>query len=120
MKYKDYCNQNAFSMEEILAFGHGTLLEDAPEGFAARFPIPPMLMVDRITSIETQGKRGRIVAERDEVCQENDRWLIYSRNSERHRRKLAAAIGAIDDMTQSCPSCSPLVKATKLGLEKSL
>jgi len=65
LKYQDFCNQSGFSLEEILAFGHGTLLEDAPEGFAARFPIPPMLMVDRITSIETQGKRGRIVAERD-------------------------------------------------------
>lgn len=65
MKYEDFCNRGQFDQEEVLAFGHGALLEDAPEGFAARFPIPPMLMVDRIVTIESEGKRGRIVAERD-------------------------------------------------------
>ncbi len=65
MKYDEFRLRGAFALDEILAFGHGKLVEDAPAGFAARFPIPPMLMVDRITTIEQQGKRGRIVAERD-------------------------------------------------------
>ena len=34
-------------------------------GFAARLPLPPMLMVDRVVEIARDGSRGRIVAERD-------------------------------------------------------
>ncbi|MCB0332415.1 MAG: bifunctional 3-hydroxydecanoyl-ACP dehydratase/trans-2-decenoyl-ACP isomerase, partial [Bdellovibrionales bacterium] len=35
-----------------------------PEDFV-RLPAPPMLMLDRVTEIDRQGPRGRIVAEKD-------------------------------------------------------
>ena len=44
---------------------YGRLVEDAPDEFHARFPLPPMLMVDRVTEVTRRGARGRIVAERD-------------------------------------------------------
>jgi len=65
MKYQDFRERSWFSFEEILACGHGTLIDDAPEGFGARFPTPPMLMIDRITTIASTDRRGRIVAEKD-------------------------------------------------------
>ena len=65
MKYDEFRSRSSFSFEEILGFGHGTLLEDPPPGFGARFPIPPMLMVDRISEISSSSRRGRIVAEKD-------------------------------------------------------
>ncbi|MCD4750592.1 MAG: bifunctional 3-hydroxydecanoyl-ACP dehydratase/trans-2-decenoyl-ACP isomerase [Thermoanaerobaculales bacterium] len=64
MKYQDFRSRSFFDHTEVLAFGHGLLLEDAPEGFGARLPIPPMLMVDQITLIESHGARGRIEADR--------------------------------------------------------
>ena len=36
-----------------------------PEAFAAKLPLPPMLMVDRIEEIRRERHKGRIVAERD-------------------------------------------------------
>ncbi len=65
MKYRDFLERSHFSKEEILAFGHGTLVEDAPEGFTARLPVPPLLMIDRVVEISHQGSRGHVVAERD-------------------------------------------------------
>ena len=65
MKYAEFREAAAFAKDELLAFAHGTLFDDAPVGFATRLPAPPMLMLDRITGIERQGARGRIVAERD-------------------------------------------------------
>ena len=65
MKYDEFRARSSFSQEEILAFAHGRLLEDKPPEFKARFPLPPMLMVDRIDHISREGVRGRIVAERD-------------------------------------------------------
>ncbi|MGE4651746.1 MAG: bifunctional 3-hydroxydecanoyl-ACP dehydratase/trans-2-decenoyl-ACP isomerase [Myxococcota bacterium] len=65
MKYEQFRQKNSFTNEELLAFSHAALLEDAPPEFAARLPTPPMLMVDRILEIERNGPRGRIVAERD-------------------------------------------------------
>lgn len=56
--------KNAYSREELLRAGHGTLF--GSEG--ARLPLPPMLMVDRITSITSDtGPHGlgQIVAELD-------------------------------------------------------
>ena len=64
MKYPDFLARCAFSRDELLAFAAGVLVEDAPELFAARLPLPPMLMIDRITGIRTRGSRGSIVAER--------------------------------------------------------
>ena len=65
--------EKSFDKEEMLAFSHGTLLENAPEKFDVRLPIPPMLMVDRILEIRRDGSRGRIVAERDVAV---DDWFF--------------------------------------------
>jgi 3-hydroxyacyl-[acyl-carrier protein] dehydratase/trans-2-decenoyl-[acyl-carrier protein] isomerase len=65
VKYNEFRARSYFSQEEILACAHGRLLEDKPLELKARFPLPPMLMVDRIDHISREGVRGRIVAERD-------------------------------------------------------
>ena len=65
MKYREFREQSSFSTQELLAFAHGTLFDDAPLDFGARLPLPPMLMLDRVLRIERKGLRGRIVAERD-------------------------------------------------------
>lgn len=65
MKYSEFLAAEGFEKAELLAFAHGTLIEDPPETFAARLPAPPMLMLDRVTHIERRGNRGRVVAERD-------------------------------------------------------
>ena len=65
MKYSEFRERSSFSREELLAFAHGTLFGDAPLGYGARLPLPPMLMLDRIVSVERSGARGRIVGERD-------------------------------------------------------
>ena len=64
MKYAEFQTRSEFEQHEILAMAHGRLIEDAPEGFATRLPVPPMLMVDRIAEITRKGSKGRIVAER--------------------------------------------------------
>ncbi|WP_026958821.1 bifunctional 3-hydroxydecanoyl-ACP dehydratase/trans-2-decenoyl-ACP isomerase [Aliagarivorans taiwanensis] len=56
--------KSSFSREELLQCGHGLMFGEGN----ARLPLPPMLMVDRITSItETGGKygQGELVAELD-------------------------------------------------------
>ena len=65
MKYADFRARAHFDAAELLAFAHGSLIDDPPEGFEARLPTPPMLMLDRVLEIERTGNRGRIVAERD-------------------------------------------------------
>jgi len=65
MKYAEFRERARFDGEEILAFAHGRLVEDAPDGFEARLPLPPMLMLDRIVELTRDGARGRLVAERD-------------------------------------------------------
>lgn len=65
MTYEEFRRRSSFSQDELLAFGHGTLIDDPPDGFHVRLPIPPMLMLDRILTIERNGHRGRIEAERD-------------------------------------------------------
>jgi 3-hydroxyacyl-[acyl-carrier protein] dehydratase/trans-2-decenoyl-[acyl-carrier protein] isomerase len=65
MDYDGFRTRRAFGTDELLAFAHGSLVSDAPAGFAARLPLPPMLMIDRVVDIEREGARGRIVAERD-------------------------------------------------------
>ena len=44
--------------QELLAFAYGRLVEDAPEGFKARLPVPPMLMVDRIDRHQPRAEPG--------------------------------------------------------------
>jgi 3-hydroxyacyl-[acyl-carrier protein] dehydratase/trans-2-decenoyl-[acyl-carrier protein] isomerase len=65
LKYTEFRERDRFSREEILAMAYGRLVQDAPEEFNARLPLPPMLMVDRIGHISGGGRRGRIEAERD-------------------------------------------------------
>jgi 3-hydroxyacyl-[acyl-carrier protein] dehydratase/trans-2-decenoyl-[acyl-carrier protein] isomerase len=65
LKYAEFRARNHFDEAELLAFAHGRLVDDAPAGLEARLPVPPMLMLDRITEIRREGARGRIVAERD-------------------------------------------------------
>ena len=75
MKYVDFLARASFEKLELLAFAHGALVEDAPEGFVTRLPLPPMLMVDRVALISRDGSRGRIVAERDVHL---DDWFFQS------------------------------------------
>lgn len=65
MTYAEFRERQRFGRDEVLAFAHGRLVEDAPEGFEARLPLPPMLMLDRIVELHRDGTRGRIVAERE-------------------------------------------------------
>jgi 3-hydroxyacyl-[acyl-carrier protein] dehydratase / trans-2-decenoyl-[acyl-carrier protein] isomerase len=65
MKYQEFLKRDNFNFEEVLAFAYGKLVEDPPEHFDAKLPAPPFLMVDRILSIESDGKQGKIIAEQD-------------------------------------------------------
>ncbi len=65
MKYAEFMEQESFDLVDLLAFSYGNLVNDPPEGFDARLPAPPFLMVDRIISCERNGTHGTIVAEQD-------------------------------------------------------
>ncbi len=65
MTYAEFQERAQFATAELLAFAEGRLIANAPQGFAARLPRPPMLMVDRIVDIRRTGVRGRVVGERD-------------------------------------------------------
>ncbi len=65
MKYEKFLQQQSFDLQELIAFSYGRLIDDPPEGFDARLPAPPFLMVDRIVSIDSNGNKGGIVAEQD-------------------------------------------------------
>lgn len=65
INYEEFQQRQKFDDAEILAFAHGNMVTDAPKGFDSRLPLPPMLMVDRITDISGTGKRGLLVAERN-------------------------------------------------------
>ena len=57
-------SQNSFSYEELLTCAHGKLFGPGN----AQLPLPPMLMLDRITSIAEDGGefgKGQIIAELD-------------------------------------------------------
>ena len=56
--------KNSYSREEILECGHGNLFGEGN----AQLPLPPMLMLDRITLISNEGGKygkGEIKAELD-------------------------------------------------------
>lgn len=74
MKYADFRERSHFTNDEVLAMAYGRLVEDAPDEWRARLPLPPMLMVDRITEIARRGARGRLVAERDVRL---DDWFFH-------------------------------------------
>ena len=65
MTYEEFKGSSHFGLEELIAFAYGNLVDDPPEGFAARLPAPPFLMADRILEITGDGRQGRIVAEQD-------------------------------------------------------
>jgi 3-hydroxyacyl-[acyl-carrier protein] dehydratase/trans-2-decenoyl-[acyl-carrier protein] isomerase len=65
VKYAEFQARDHFAQDELLAFAHGRAIDDPPAGFGARLPMPPMLMLDRITEIRRDGSRGRVVGERD-------------------------------------------------------
>ena len=65
MKYAEFRERSHFDKAELLAFAHGRLFDDGPADLEARLPTPPMLMLDRVVEIESSGRRGRMVAERD-------------------------------------------------------
>lgn len=71
--YEEFRRRTSFGKSELLAFAHGALIEDAPEGFASRLPTPPLLMIDRILEISRREHRGTIVAERDVAL---DDWFF--------------------------------------------
>ena len=62
--HDEFTKREDFNKEEILAFSHGTLVENPP-GELCRLPSPPFLMIDRITELKREGKRGKIIAEKD-------------------------------------------------------
>jgi 3-hydroxyacyl-[acyl-carrier protein] dehydratase / trans-2-decenoyl-[acyl-carrier protein] isomerase len=74
MEYLDFREKVSFNKEEVLSFAYGRLVQNAPEAFGCRLPLPPMLMVDRITEIKRNKNRGRIVGERDIKL---DDWFFH-------------------------------------------
>lgn len=64
MKFSEFLKREHLTKEELLAHAYGRLVEDPPEEFI-RLPAPPMLMLDRVTLVERNGRTGRIIAERD-------------------------------------------------------
>jgi len=65
MTYKEFLACSCFDLEKLIAFSYGSLVKDPPDHFDARLPAPPFLMIDRILSLESEGKRGAIIAEQD-------------------------------------------------------
>ncbi|MCG8590493.1 MAG: bifunctional 3-hydroxydecanoyl-ACP dehydratase/trans-2-decenoyl-ACP isomerase [Proteobacteria bacterium] len=65
MGYDEFTSRTQFDQQELLAFAYGRLIKDPPQGFKARLPAPPMLMLDRVLELESRGARGRVVAEKD-------------------------------------------------------
>ena len=65
MTYQEFLAKTSFSQEDLLAFSYGRFVDDPPDDFDGRLPAPPFLMVDRVLSFSTDGRRGRIVAEYD-------------------------------------------------------
>ena len=61
---KGFMKKKSYTNEELLACGHGELFGEGN----ARLPLPPMLMFDRITTINEDGGKyghGQIIAELD-------------------------------------------------------
>jgi 3-hydroxyacyl-[acyl-carrier protein] dehydratase/trans-2-decenoyl-[acyl-carrier protein] isomerase len=65
MTYDEFKKQSRFNQEELISFAYGRLVDDPPEGFTARLPAPPFLMMDRIVQMSGDGRQGKIVAELD-------------------------------------------------------
>jgi len=65
LTHDEFLDRSAFDQSDLLAFAYGRLIKDPPDGFRARLPLPPMLMVDRISHISAAKARGKISASRD-------------------------------------------------------
>ncbi len=74
LKHAEFMSRDSFAQRDLLAFAYGRLIEDPPEGFRARLPLPPMLMVDRIENISAEKSRGTISASRDVRI---DDWFFH-------------------------------------------
>ncbi|MCP4040089.1 MAG: bifunctional 3-hydroxydecanoyl-ACP dehydratase/trans-2-decenoyl-ACP isomerase [bacterium] len=74
LTYEAFRGRDHFCKDELLAFAYGQLVKDPPESFRARLPTPPMMMFERITQIEADKSRGRIVAECDVHL---DDWFFH-------------------------------------------
>ncbi|MFB3925926.1 MAG: bifunctional 3-hydroxydecanoyl-ACP dehydratase/trans-2-decenoyl-ACP isomerase [Syntrophales bacterium] len=73
MTYSEFKGRDHFRLEELIAFSYGTLVSDPPDEFDAHLPSPPLLMVDRILSIQSEGRLGSITAEQDIKL---DKWFF--------------------------------------------
>ncbi|MDH5721066.1 MAG: bifunctional 3-hydroxydecanoyl-ACP dehydratase/trans-2-decenoyl-ACP isomerase [Spirochaetia bacterium] len=82
MTYQEFLQCTSLSKEQILGISCGTLIKDMPEEFAY-LPAPPFLMIDRITKIERNGSKGKIVAEMD-VRPDNLFFQVHFRNDPVH------------------------------------
>ena len=65
MLHAEFCERDHLTREELLAIGHGRLIEDLLPLQFPRLPLPPMLMIDRITHISRNGQRGQMRGERE-------------------------------------------------------
>ncbi len=63
--YQSFLKREAFNKDELLAYAWGSLIQNPPSEGVGLLPAPPMLMFDRVFSISHQGKRGKIIAEKD-------------------------------------------------------
>ena len=74
LTHDEFTSRSAFEQSDLLAFAYGRLIKDPPEGFRARLPVPPMLMVDRISEITAAKSKGTISATRDVRL---DDWFFH-------------------------------------------
>lgn len=65
MLYQDFLTCTALGKRDLLAFSHGSLIQNPPADGVPQLPAPPFLMFDRITTIERTSRGGRIIAEQD-------------------------------------------------------
>lgn len=65
MTYQEFMARDHFSFEELLGSAFGTMISDPPAHFDAKLPAPPFLMVDRVLKMESDGRKGKIIAEHD-------------------------------------------------------
>ncbi len=64
MRYAEFLERDRFSKEDLLGLSQGNLVEDPPREFV-RLPAPPMLMLDRVVTLDRHGSPARIVGEQD-------------------------------------------------------
>lgn len=72
--YDEFRARARFERDELLALAYGRLVSDPPDEFRARLPAPPMLMVDRVVDIHSDGRKGGLVAEQDIAL---DAWFFH-------------------------------------------